>query len=169
MITVVSDTHGQSTHRLSDQSLTAVRTADLVVHAGDFITESVLTAFESESTRFVGVAGNSDTFPIQKRLPATRTVEHDGIRIAIAHGHNHTKTSRSLFARQQHADLLVVGHSHTPMVRSTDEYTLLNPGSHAEPRGNRPAYATLEATDDGCVGRLCELDGTVFKTFTVST
>lgn len=167
MITVVSDTHGQDSHRLSNRALTAVRKADLVVHAGDLITESVLAAFESESTRFVGVAGNNDTLPVRRRLPATRTVEHGGIRIAVAHGHDHSKTSRSLFARQQSADLLVVGHSHAPTVRVTEEYTLLNPGSHAEPRGHRPAYATLTATDDGFTGRLCEPDGSVFETFTV--
>lgn len=167
MITIVSDTHGSDTHRLSRQTRTAVRTADLVVHAGDFTTESVLSAFETESTRFVGVAGNSDMPPVRKRLPATQTVEHGGIRVAIAHGHNHSETSRSLFARQERADLLVVGHSHAPTVRSTDEYTLLNPGSHAEPRGHRPAYATLTATDDGFTGRLREPDGTVFETFMV--
>ncbi len=167
MITVVSDTHGRTTHRLSGQLLTAVREADLVIHAGDLITESVLSAFESESSRLVGVAGNSDTLSVQQRLPETRTIEHDGIRIAVIHGHHHTETSRSLFARQQHADLLVVGHSHAPTVRSTDEYTLLNPGSHAEPRGNRPAYATLKPTDDGFTGRLRALDGTVFETFIV--
>lgn len=166
MITVISDTHGQNTHRLSNQALTAVQEAELVVHAGDFTTESVLTAFETESTRLVGVAGNSDTLSVQQRLPATRTVEHGGLRIAVVHGHDHSETSRSLFARQQRADLLVVGHSHTPMVRFPGEYTLLNPGSHAEPRGHRPAYATLKDTDDGFTGRLCEPNGTVFETFT---
>lgn len=167
MITIVSDTHGQDTHRLSNRTLTDVREADLVVHAGDLITESVLAAFESESTRFVGVAGNSDTLPVQRQLPATRTVEHQGLRIAVVHGHDHSETSRSLFARQQHADLLVVGHSHAPTVRVTDEYTLLNPGSHAEPRGYRPAYARLTTTDDGFTGRLCEPDGNVFETFQI--
>lgn len=167
MITVVSDTHGQDTHRLSRRALTAVREADLVVHAGDFTTESVLKAFETESTRFVGVAGNSDALPVRTRLPATQTVEHGGLRIAIAHGHDHSETSRSLFARQERADLLVVGHSHAPTVRSTGEYTLLNPGSHAEPRGHRPAYATLTATDDGFTGRLRDLDGAIFETFTI--
>lgn len=169
MITVVSDTHGRDTHRLSRQALTAVREADLVIHAGDFTTESVLEAFETESTQLIGVAGNSDTPSVRERLPTTRTVKHEGLRITVVHGHDHGETSRSLLARQERADLLVVGHSHAPMARSIGEYTLLNPGSHADPRGHRPAYATITATDVGFTGRLHERDGPVFETFTIRT
>lgn len=163
MIAIVSDTHGRKTHRLSNAALTAVRNAELVVHAGDFTTESVLEAFEAESARVVGVAGNSDNPAVRTRLPETYTVTHDGLCIAIAHGHDHTDTALSLFARQEGADLIVVGHSHVPTVREIGSCTLLNPGSHAEPRGHRAAYATLK-TDDGVTGRLHELDGAVFET-----
>ncbi|MFT4932116.1 MAG: putative phosphodiesterase, partial [Natronomonas sp.] len=38
---------------------------------------------------------------------------------------------------------------------------LLNPGSHATPRGGRPGYATLTPTADGLSGTLREPDGTV--------
>lgn len=168
MITIVSDTHGRDGHRLSGRALTAVREADLVVHAGDFTTESVLDAFESESARFVGVAGNSDSPAVRARLPRTRTVTHDGLRIAITHGHDHTETTLSLFARQETADLLVVGHSHVPSVREIGGCTLFNPGSHAEPRGGRAGYATLRTDDDGATGRLLDLDGTIFETVTIS-
>lgn len=164
MITVVSDTHGRDTHRLADHTLAAVREADLVLHAGDFATESVLDAFETESTRFAGVTGNNDTPAVRERLPAARTVEHEGLRIAMAHGHEHTDTGLSLFGRQENADLLVVGHSHNPQFRYIGDIPVLNPGSHAEPRRHRPAYAEL--TTEPIRGRLLEPDGTVLETFT---
>lgn len=164
MITVISDTHGRDTHRLNDHALTAVREADLVLHAGDFTTESVLDAFESESTRFAGVTGNNDT-ALTERLPATRTVEHEGIRIALTHGHEHTETALSLFGQQEHADLLVVGHTHKPQFGYIGDLPVLNPGSHAEPRGHQLAYATL--TLDPLRGRLLKPDGAVIETFTV--
>lgn len=165
MITVVSDTHGRDTHRLSDHTLDAVRDADFVLHAGDFTTESVLDAFETENTRFAGVTGNNDTAAVRERLPAARTVEYEGLRIAMVHGHEHTGTGLSLFGRQENADLLVVGHSHNPEFRYIGDIPVLNPGSHADPRRYRPAYAEL--TTEPLRGRLIEPDGTVFETFTV--
>lgn len=165
MITVVSDTHGHETHRLNGRTLDAVRTADLVLHAGDFTTESVLDAFETESARFAGVIGNSDIPALRERLPTTRTVEHESVRITVVHGHEHSETSLSLLGRQEHADLIVVGHTHNPEFRDTADIPVLNPGSHADPRGHRPAHAELSL--DPLRGRLVEPDGSVLKTFTV--
>lgn len=165
MITVVSDTHGRETHRLDGRTLDAVRDADLVLHAGDFTTESVLDAFETESARFAGVIGNSDTPALRERLPTTRTVEHEDIRITVVHGHEHSETSLSLLSRQENADLIVVGHTHRPEFRNTGEIPVLNPGSHADPRGHRPAHAELSL--DPLRGRLIEPNGTILREFTV--
>lgn len=165
MITVVSDTHGRDAHRLEDHTLSAVREADLVLHAGDFTTGTVLDAFETESTRFAGVTGNNDTSAVRERLPTARTVEHEGLRITIAHGHEHTETGLSLFGQQENADLIVVGHSHNPQFRYIGDIPVLNPGSHADPRQYRPAHAEL-TTDPFC-GRLLEPNGSVFETFTI--
>jgi putative phosphoesterase len=49
VITVLSDTHGTDDHRLEGRTLAAVRTADLVLHAGDFTTAAVLDAFVAET------------------------------------------------------------------------------------------------------------------------
>jgi putative phosphoesterase len=165
MITVVSDTHGRDTNRLEGRTLDAVREANLVLHAGDFTTESVLDAFETESTRFAGVTGNNDTSALCERLPSTRTIEHEGIRITMAHGHEHTETAISLLGQQENADLVVVGHSHRPEFRNAGDIPVLNPGSHADPRWYRPSHAELSL--DPLRGRLVEPDGTVFDTFTV--
>lgn len=165
MITVVSDTHGHETHRLNGRTLDAVREADLVLHAGDFTTESVLDAFETESARFAGVIGNSDTPALHERLPTTRTVEHRGVRITIAHGHEHSETSLSLLGRQENADLIVVGHSHRPEFRDMGKTAVLNPGSHADPRGYRPAHAELSL--DPLRGRLVEPNGNVLREFII--
>jgi len=44
---------------------------------------------------------------------------------------------------------------------------LVNPGSHAQPRGNRAAHAEFEARGDGLAGRLVTVDGDVFESFVV--
>lgn len=143
MIAVLSDTHGRDGHRLDGRALDAVRDADLVLHLGDFMTEAVLDAFEAEAARLVAVHGNNDDTGVRDRLPATRTVEHDGLRIVLAHGHEHSETALGMLARQEDADLVCVGHSHRPNYRVTNDVAILNPGSHADPRWFTPGHAEL--------------------------
>ncbi|QLH80817.1 metallophosphoesterase [Halosimplex pelagicum] len=181
MITVVSDTHGTDGHRLEGRTLEAVREAELVIHAGDFTTEAVLDAFEAEAGSehggeseragregdgaFVAVYGNNDGPEVRGRLTAERTVEHGGVRFVVVHGHEHDDTSLSLLGRQERADVVVVGHSHEPGRRRVGAVTVLNPGSHADPRWSRPGHAELEPTGEGPTGRLVAPDGEVFDEF----
>ena len=149
MIVVISDTHGRTDHRLAGRTATAVREADLVLHAGDFTTEAVFEAFEGECREFRAVYGNSDPRVLEERLPATRVIDlasegfDTGTRIALCHGHEHSNTALSLFGQEASAAVVVSGHSHRPAVTDADEVTLLNPGSHADPRRYRPAHAEL--------------------------
>jgi hypothetical protein len=165
MIAVLADTHGRDGHRLAGRALEAVREADGVVHAGDFTTAAVLDAFEREAAALHGVTGNNDTPAVRERLPARRTVRLDGLRIAVAHGHEHTDTALAMYGRQENADLVVVGHSHRPSFRRIGDVPVLNPGSHAEPRRYQPAHAELER--DPLRGRLVGPDGTERSRFSV--
>lgn len=216
VITVVSDTHGTDGHRLAGRTLTAVREAELVIHAGDFTTETVLDAFRDEAGRdardgavgedgdgrraterdasgralgkgvdegrdangdaggddrdgatgFVAVAGNNDDAGVRGRLASTAVVERAGVRFAVVHGHEHDETALGLLGRQEGADVVVVGHSHRPRWERTGAGAVLNPGSHADPRWNRPAHAELEPTTEGLCGRLVTPNGEVLEAFT---
>ncbi len=165
MLTIVSDTHSTDGHRLRDHTLQAVREADLVVHAGDYMIEPVLEAFEAESSTFRGVYGNNDDSAIRSRLPKARTVEYEGVRFAVTHTVRGGNTALSLFGKEREADAVIFGHSHRPTADLSGELPLLNPGSHAQPRGNRPAHAELEPVAGGLRGRLVTPDGEVFETF----
>ncbi|WP_224448078.1 metallophosphoesterase [Haloprofundus salilacus] len=167
MLTVVSDTHATDSHRLRGRTLQAVRDAEVVVHAGDFMTGRVLNAFVDESARFRGVYGNNDDAEIRNRLPAARTVEYEGIRFAVTHTRRGGDTALTLFGRERDADAVIFGHSHRPVFDRTGPLALLNPGSHAEPRGYRAAHAELEPEGDGLRGRLCTPDGDVFERFRI--
>ncbi|MFC6940031.1 metallophosphoesterase [Salinirubellus sp. GCM10025818] len=175
MLVVVSDTHGRSDHRLEGRTLEAVREADLVLHAGDFLTRSVLEAFESEARELRAVYGNNDPTELRERLPADRVVEWGGLRIVVVHGHEHSDTALAMLGRQAMADLVVVGHSHRPGFDGERDPPVLNPGSHADPRWHRPAHAELRGTGeegradgaDGASvsGRIVEPDGTLLASF----
>ena len=169
MLTIVSDTHSTDGHKLRGRTLQAVREADLVVHAGDFMRSSVLDAFEREATTLRAVFGNNDDSEIRERLPRARTVEYGGFRFAVTHTVRGGDTARALFGREREADVVLFGHSHRPTVEQSGAIALLNPGSHAQPRGYRPAHAELEPLADGGLrGRLCTPDGEVFEQFTLS-
>jgi putative phosphoesterase len=183
MLVVVSDTHSTDSHRLAGRTLDAVREADVVAHAGDFMREPVLDDFVSESNRFLGVFGNNDDDGIRARLPESRTFEYGGLTFAMTHTRRGGPTALSLFGRERGADVVLFGHSHRPTFDATGEVALLNPGSHAQPRGNRAAYAELEELPGGGVrGRLVavdarrssagrtrpdDTDGDAFETFTI--
>lgn len=168
MLTVVSDTHSTEGHKLRGRTLEAVREAELVVHAGDFMRASVLDAFEAEARTFRGVYGNNDDSEIRDRLPEVRTVEYGGLRLAVTHTVRGGTTALSLTGRERDADAMIYGHSHNPTVELDGEIPLLNPGSHAQPRGHRKAHAELEPTTDGLEGRLVTPDSEVFETFSIT-
>ncbi|MFB6236468.1 MAG: metallophosphoesterase [Halopenitus sp.] len=185
MLTVVSDTHATEDHRLEGRTLEAVRSADLVVHAGDFYTETVLDAFYEEADTLRAVYGNNDDSATRERLPEERVVEYAGIRFAVTHRRRGGATALTLFGRERDADAVIFGHSHRPTFDDSGAIPLLNPGSHAQPRGNQPAHAELERVEDAewvddaavgesdsespaLAGRLVTPDGEIFERFRIS-
>ncbi len=167
MLVALSDTHSRDGTRLSGRTAEAVEAASVLVHAGDFMTPDVLDGFESYGQLYA-VYGNNDPEAIRDRIPAERCFEWQGLRIVVVHGHEHTDTALSMLGRQSGADLVVFGHSHKPEFRD-GVVPMCNPGSHADPRWNRPAHAELEYDDSAGLahGRLVEPSGDVFERFTV--
>ncbi|WP_232703365.1 metallophosphoesterase [Halobacterium wangiae] len=167
MIAVLSDTHSRDGHALAGRAREAVREADLVVHAGDFTTERALDAFHEASERLLAVHGNADDPTVQDRLPATRTLAAGGLTVAVTHRQRGGATALGLFGRERGADLVVSGHTHRPAVTETPDATLLNPGSHADPRGNPAAHAELYPVKRGVRGEIRSRDGSVLREFRV--
>ena len=173
MIAIFSDTHSADGHELEGEALTAAREADVVIHAGDFTGEAALEAFQRECELLYAVHGNADGAAVRDRLPTARVVEAGGVRFAVTHRRDGGETGLSMFGRSRNADAVVFGHSHRPTVVETADALLLNPGSHADPRGNRPGFAVLEErgddADGGDSGRLegaiREPDGTLVESF----
>lgn len=163
MLVVIGDTHGTESHRLEGAVFDAVRTADRVVHTGDFTAEPVLEALRAETPALLAVAGNNDDAAVRARLPETRTFDALGRRFVVAHGHRRDDTARSLLARQEGADVLLVGHSHRPEIRTIGRVTEVNPGSYADPRWHEPAFAVVERQGGDTVARLVRPDGTTIR------
>ena len=166
VLVVLSDTHRSAGHGLTPHLEETVRAADRVVHAGDFTTPAVLDAFRELGPRLDAVYGNADGVAVRERLPQSATLTYGGVRIAVTHRRRGGTTGLTMFGRQSGADLVVSGHTHRPTVIDGDP-VLLNPGSHHEPRGNRPGYARLSETAAGLAGELREPDGSLVESFVV--
>jgi len=162
MLAVLSDTHATTEPELSAHLNETLTAADQVVHAGDFTAEVSLDAFAAYGP-LTAVVGNRDDAAVRDRLPETATVEWDGLGLVVVHGHRRDATSLSMLARQEDADVVVRGHSHRQRLDDLGETLLCNPGSHADPRGNRAGYAAVERADGGHVVELRSPEGEAYE------
>ncbi|MDQ0850020.1 putative phosphoesterase [Arthrobacter sp. B3I9] len=146
----VSDTHVPSRARtLPSQLWAAVENADVVFHAGDWVTAALLDEFEHRSRRLIAVYGNNDGPELRRRLPETASVTLDGLRFAMVHETGPAKDrEQRCEALYPDADVLVFGHSHIPWdTTGPGGLRLLNPGSPTD-RRRQPACTYLSATVD---------------------
>ena len=139
LLAVIADTHmPRGARRLPDACVEHLSSADLILHAGDFVTVSVLEEFEAIGPPVAAVHGNVDEPVLAMRLPAARMVEAEGARIAIVHdaGAAAGRLER-LRRRFADADAVVFGHSHLPLHEQGGGFQIFNPGSPTERRRAR--------------------------------
>ncbi|MFF0175565.1 hypothetical protein F4558_003287 [Micromonospora profundi] len=150
-LVLTADTHLPKRARdLPAQLWTAIEAADVVVHAGDWVDESLLDAMTARSRRLVGVYGNNDGPALRARLPEVAHVDLDGLRVAVVHETGpRTGREQRCAARFPDTDLLVFGHSHIPWdTVAPGGLRLLNPGSPTDRRAQPHAtYLTAEIRD----------------------
>jgi putative phosphoesterase len=147
---LVADTHVPKRARaLPAQVWAAVGNADVVFHAGDWVSAELLDQFEQRSRRLIGVYGNNDGPDLRARLPGTATVTLEGVRFAMVHETGQAKGREvRCQALYPDADVLVFGHSHIPWdTAAAGGLRLLNPGSPTD-RRRQPACTYMTAVVD---------------------
>lgn len=134
---LLADTHVPARARELPAAVWAqVDTADLVVHAGDWIDVALLDALEARSRALLACWGNNDGPELRARLPETARATLEGVRVAVTHetGPAAGRERRADLAHPD-TDLLVFGHSHIPWDATTPGgMRLLNPGSPTDRR-----------------------------------
>ena len=138
LLAVISDTHmPRGARRLPDACVAHLRSADLILHAGDFVTVAVLQEIEAIGPPVAAVYGNVDEPELAMRLPAARMVEAEGARIAIVHDAGAAAGRLERMRRRfPDADAVVFGHSHLPLHEHDFDggFQIFNPGSPTERR-----------------------------------
>src|ERR1700712_1082011 len=146
-VAVISDTHAPRFWKRCPPSVAEhLRTAELILHAGDVCTPGVLDEL-AEFAPVRVVLGNNDG-PEVAAWGATDTLEFDidGLAVAMIHdsGPRDGRLNR-LRKRFPAAGLVVFGHSHIPWDQTDGGLRILNPGSPTDKR--RQPYGTLAMLD----------------------
>ncbi|MFZ3454446.1 metallophosphoesterase family protein [Arthrobacter sp. 7Tela_A1] len=148
---LLADTHlPLRAKALPDEVWDAVEAADLVVHAGDWVSEDLLDELEARSRALLACWGNNDGPALRARLPEVARAVVEDVRIAVVH---ETGAARGREARMAEAypgtDLLVFGHSHIPWdTVAPGGLRLLNPGSPTD-RRRQPFCTYMAVTVEG--------------------
>lgn len=127
-----------------------LRTADLILHAGDVCTASVLDELSSYAP-VRAVLGNNDGQDVAAwGAPDTLEFEIAGLVVAMVHDSGASAGRRQRLRRWFPAAALVVfGHSHIPVDDAAGSFRIFNPGSPTDRRRQPRGTIGLLDIDDG--------------------
>ncbi|OBK14188.1 metallophosphoesterase family protein [Mycobacterium asiaticum] len=140
---LIADTHVPKRARdLPAQVWDEVAAADVVIHAGDWVTVELLDALEARAARLIACWGNNDGDGLRSRLPERADADLAGRRFTVVHETGAASGREARMSRlYPDTDVLVFGHSHIPWDTTTQTgLRLLNPGSPTDRR--RQPYCT---------------------------
>ncbi len=121
--------------------------ADVVVHAGDWVSTDLLDELEARAAKLVACWGNNDGPALRARLPQRADATLDGVHVTVVHetGAAAGRDAR-MSRRYPDSDVLIFGHSHIPWDTTTATgLRLLNPGSPTD-RRRQPHCTYMTAT-----------------------
>jgi len=141
-IGILSDTHIPiKAKNLPYQVMNGLEGVDLILHAGDLVHEEVIWLLE-EIAPVEAVAGNVDSWELQRQLGLKKTLDLQAFKIGLIHGHGGERgnTVERAVKAFTGVDCIVFGHSHQSYNQLHNGVLLFNPGSSTDKR-QEPHYS----------------------------
>lgn len=140
--------------REDDRIVSVMGNHDLAVLTGDV---SFFNPIAARAVLWTRERLTRDNIEFLRNLPKKLELELEGMRIFLCHGSPADPIDEYVFPNVSdsrlrflislaNSDILVMGHTHVPMLRFIDERLVLNPGSVGQPRDFDPraSFAVLE-------------------------
>jgi putative phosphoesterase len=146
---VISDTHGL----LRPQAVAALRTCAALIHAGDIGSPDVLAELQALAP-VTAVRGNNDVDNWSRDIPEQVTFELGGVRIHLLHD----LKQLAIDVVAERVNVVIAGHSHSPLIDRRAGVLYFNPGSAGPRRFKLPiALGILEIGRGDVDGQIIEL------------
>jgi hypothetical protein len=158
LVGILADTHIPTRAReLPSSAIEALEGVDLIIHAGDIVSLSVIEELEKLAP-VVAVHGNMDPAELRERFPAAAKIELLGWKIGVLHDSIVPWLGWKMrsMARKHGLDVLVFAHTHRPFLRQND-VLLINPGSPTNPFLASPSMALLKLNQTSFEARIVSL------------
>lgn len=145
-IGVISDTHRMN--RFIDKVIPYLNECDLIIHAGDNFVDSKYI-HKMTNVGMMAVRGNCDFENVEEELE----FEIENKKFFVCHGDKYgVKYGLGQLqkkAKEIEADIVVFGHTHTPLIKEKDNTVYINPGSVSLPRGvDYRSFVIIDISDD---------------------
>lgn len=149
-IVCLSDTHLRRRGGLPAWCLRRLAEADLILHAGDLVAQSLLEEL-MQLAPVSAVRGNMDALVLKETLPLRDIAEIGGARIGLLHDPGPALGRSGRLAQAfVDCDAVVYGHTHVPEIQRLGRRLILNPGSPTVPRSTLGAtMLELTVSNDG--------------------
>jgi uncharacterized protein len=162
-VVVLSDTHAPRRWKRCPPTVAAyLRGADLILHAGDVCTASVLDELSGYAP-VRAVRGNNDGKDVAAwGAPGTMELDLAGLTVAMIHDSGPAKSRAARLRRRfPAAQLVVFGHSHIPLDETGEGIRIFNPGSPTDRRRQpHPTIGLLHIDDGHLIGaQIITVDG----------
>jgi uncharacterized protein len=142
-VVVLSDTHAPRRWTSCPERVARhLRTADVILHAGDVCTADVLDELAAFAPVHAVLGNNDGPDVAEWGAPEVLELTLEGVRVAMLHDSGPAAGRLARMRRRfPDADLVVFGHSHIPLSESGQGLRIFNPGSPTDRR--RQPHGTI--------------------------
>lgn len=149
IVGLISDTHGL----IRPQALTALKDAEIIIHAGDIGKPEVLWALKGIAP-VLAIRGNNDREAWARDIPDVLNLQINGFKLQVIHN-VHEIDDDPL----PHGFCAIIsGHSHKPGIVTRDKIVFVNPGSAGPRRFKLPvAVGKIRLEKNKLRARIIEL------------